>query len=149
MFVRRLRQKFTFGRACSNVVKNESAQLDTSGTVPVTPPTRVLQHFRGRGDRVDVNIVDRDTGRIICEPQTSLPWGHRIKNVAVVFLPNGYPQSIGKGYLSYVLLQSSAMILSTAGGVLSMKSLLVAIGLGAGAIPLAATLNWIIKDGIG
>jgi hypothetical protein len=30
-----------------------------------------------------------------------------------------------------------------------MQSLLYAIGLGAGAIPLAAALNWIIKDGLG
>jgi hypothetical protein len=30
-----------------------------------------------------------------------------------------------------------------------MQALLCAIGVGAGSIPLAATLNWIIKDGIG
>ncbi|OZJ03669.1 hypothetical protein BZG36_03547 [Bifiguratus adelaidae] len=34
-------------------------------------------------------------------------------------------------------------------GVLSTQSLLLAIGLGAGSIPLAASLNWIIKDGLG
>ena len=30
-----------------------------------------------------------------------------------------------------------------------MQSLLYAIGCGAGSIPIAATLNWILKDGIG
>ena len=30
-----------------------------------------------------------------------------------------------------------------------MQSLLYAIGLGAGSIPLAAALNWVIKDGLG
>jgi hypothetical protein len=30
-----------------------------------------------------------------------------------------------------------------------MQALLYAVGLGSGAIPLAAALNWIIKDGLG
>ena len=30
-----------------------------------------------------------------------------------------------------------------------MQALLYAIGLGAGAIPMAAALNWVIKDGLG
>ena len=30
-----------------------------------------------------------------------------------------------------------------------MQALLMAIGVGAGSVPLAATLNWIIKDGLG
>lgn len=33
--------------------------------------------------------------------------------------------------------------------VLSTQSLLFAVGLGAGSIPLAAALNWVIKDGLG
>lgn len=43
-----------------------------------------------------------------------------------------------------------AMVLSTACGVLSMQSMLIAIGVGAsGSLPLAATLNWVVKDGLG
>jgi hypothetical protein len=42
-----------------------------------------------------------------------------------------------------------AYVFSSACSVLSMQALLCAIGVGAGSIPLAATLNWIIKDGIG
>lgn len=37
----------------------------------------------------------------------------------------------------------------TASGVLSMQALLYAIGLGAGALPLAAAINWVLKDGLG
>lgn len=65
------------------------------------------------------------------------------------FLPKGYPESVGNGYFNYVSGQSLNLFLSSAGSVLSMQSLLYAIGLGAGSIPLAATLNWIIKDGMG
>jgi len=64
-------------------------------------------------------------------------------------LPRGYPRSVQKGYAEYVKLQMTASLASSAIGVLSTQSLLYAMGLGAGAIPLAAALNWIIKDGIG
>lgn len=40
-------------------------------------------------------------------------------------------------------------LVGSANGVLSTQALLYAMGLGAGAIPLAAALNWIIKDGVG
>lgn len=43
----------------------------------------------------------------------------------------------------------TASLCSSAIGVLSTQSLLYAMGLGAGSVPLAAALNWIIKDGIG
>jgi hypothetical protein len=33
--------------------------------------------------------------------------------------------------------------------VLSMQALLYAVGLGAGSIPVAAALNWVMKDGLG
>eukprot|EP01034_Spumella_vulgaris_P031514 gene31514-38922_t len=42
-----------------------------------------------------------------------------------------------------------ATILGSAGGILATQSMLLAIGLNAGAIPLAATLNWVVKDGLG
>ena len=51
------------------------------------------------------------------------------------------------------------MGLSAAGGVLSTQSMLYfnenliisrfAVGMGAGAIPMAAALNWVLKDGLG
>ncbi|GLE11258.1 hypothetical protein PINS_up023612 [Pythium insidiosum] len=40
-------------------------------------------------------------------------------------------------------------VASAASGVLSMQSLLYAIGLGAGSIPTAAAINWVLKDGLG
>lgn len=66
-------------------------------------------------------------------------------------LPKGFPSTVDAGYLSFVKYQMLSSMASTAGGVLSMQSLLYALGLGsaAGALPLAATLNWILKDGIG
>lgn len=64
-------------------------------------------------------------------------------------LPKNYPESVEVGYSSYVGFQMASAVLSSAGGVLSMQSLLTAVGVGAGALPIAATLNWVLKDGLG
>lgn len=70
--------------------------------------------------------------------------------VASYFLPKGYPTSVSPGYDAFSQGQMAAMVLSTACGVLSMQSMLMAIGVGAaGSLPLAATLNWVVKDGLG
>jgi hypothetical protein len=74
---------------------------------------------------------------------------HSAEDIIDYFLPKGYPYSVGSGYKQYVQLQAIALLFSTTGGVLSMQSMLYAIGVGSGSIPLAATLNWIIKDGLG
>lgn len=70
-------------------------------------------------------------------------------DTASYFLPKGYPASVSAGYDAFVRGQMASMMFSTASGVLSMQSMLYALGLGVGSFPLAATLNWIIKDGLG
>jgi hypothetical protein len=95
-----------------------------------------------RGEGVRVKRVDK-------KPSLSIAlWQNGARTVSY-FLPKGYPDSVAPGYDSFVKGQMVAMVLSTAGGVLSMQSLLFALGLGAGSLPLAATLNWIVKDGLG
>jgi Vitamin B6 photo-protection and homoeostasis len=65
------------------------------------------------------------------------------------FLPAGYPITVAPCYKKYALWNTLGSIASATGGVLSMQALLYAVGLGSGSIPLAAALNWVIKDGIG
>eukprot|EP00605_Chrysophyceae_sp_TOSAG23-4_P002546 GSChrysophyteH1.ASY1.ANO1.2811.1 assembled CDS len=65
------------------------------------------------------------------------------------FLPRGYPSSVVSGYDRFAAGQLISITMGTTCGVLSMQSMLFAIGAGSGALPLAATLNWIIKDGLG
>ena len=82
---------------------------------------------------------------------------HKLKtgvNTSINYLlPKGYPNSVRSGYGSFVTGQIVSNTLSTAAGVLSMQSLLYAMGIGMGirlgTAPLAATLNWVIKDGLG
>jgi hypothetical protein len=66
------------------------------------------------------------------------------------FLPRGYAVgSVPTTYFDYTKWSVGAAIASSAAMVLSTQSLLYAVGLGAGAIPTAAALNWVLKDGLG
>ena len=67
-----------------------------------------------------------------------------------VFLPKGYPHSVSSDYLPFTTYQFIQSVSGTLAGTLSTQALLHALGLGAGsALGIAATLNWIIKDGMG
>ena len=66
------------------------------------------------------------------------------------FLPNGYPNSVGEGYAKYSGLSFIGTTSSSIMMVLSTQALLQAVGLSDGvALGISATLNWVIKDGIG
>ncbi|CAB1118326.1 unnamed protein product [Ectocarpus sp. CCAP 1310/34] len=64
-------------------------------------------------------------------------------------LPSGFPGSVHPPYMAYAGWQFTGMAASAAAGVMSTQALLYAMGVGVGALPLAATLNWVIKDGLG
>eukprot|EP00904_Undaria_pinnatifida_P004108 jgi/Undpi1/13699/HiC_scaffold_9.g03353.m1 len=73
----------------------------------------------------------------------------RAEALLALVLPSGFPASVRFPYGEYAAWQFVGMAASAAAGVMSTQSLLYAMGLGAGSIPLAATLNWVIKDGLG
>lgn len=66
-----------------------------------------------------------------------------------LMLPDGYPSSVTRDYLDYTLWRMGQNIASQINGVLTTQALLYAVGLGKGAIPTAAAVNWVLKDGIG
>lgn len=65
------------------------------------------------------------------------------------FLPAGHPTSVAAGYLRFVGWQAAHHAAAAANGVLASTFLLYGVGLGAGAIPTAGALNWVLKDGLG
>ncbi|KAG2292744.1 hypothetical protein Bca4012_006395 [Brassica carinata] len=72
------------------------------------------------------------------------------RNLLIQFLlPEGYPDSVTSDYLDYSLWRGVQGIASQISAVLATQSLLYAVGLGKGAIPTAAAINWVLKDGIG
>lgn len=66
-----------------------------------------------------------------------------------MFMPKDAHVSVTKDYFPYAKWFFFSSVVSSAAGVLSMQSLLYAIGLGAGSIPTAAAVNWVLKDGVG
>ena len=64
-------------------------------------------------------------------------------------LPHGFPTSVSGNYLRYVRWTTLGLLSGRVQSVLATQAALVAVGLGAGAIPVAATVQWILKDGVG
>ncbi|KAJ1727254.1 hypothetical protein LPJ61_004675 [Coemansia biformis] len=69
--------------------------------------------------------------------------------MARAFLPADYRRSVTPEYLGYTWWQAVHNVFGSASGVLATQAMLYAMGLGAGALPLSAAINWVIKDGFG
>ncbi|GFR42027.1 hypothetical protein Agub_g2844 [Astrephomene gubernaculifera] len=69
--------------------------------------------------------------------------------VSATFLPAGYPATTGDNYVKFMGWQGINNIAVTANSVLASTFMLYAVGLGAGSIPTAGALNWVLKDGMG
>ena len=68
----------------------------------------------------------------------------------VVFLPQGYPESVSKDYFSYQLWDTVQAFSSTLNGTLTTQAIMKGVGVGdQAATPLAASITWILKDGSG
>ena len=66
------------------------------------------------------------------------------------FLPVGYPHCATARYTEFVRLNVLQVGCISLSRVLSTQAMLLAVGIGqAGALPMAAVLNWILKDGLG
>ncbi|KAF4366331.1 protein root UVB sensitive 1, chloroplastic [Cannabis sativa] len=76
-------------------------------------------------------------------------WNQCREIVMRLMLPEGFPESVSSDYLDYSLWRGVQGIASQISGVLATQALLYAVGLGKGAIPTAAAINWVLKDGIG
>ena len=74
----------------------------------------------------------------------------RACNSAVAhLLPKDHHSSVRGRYLNYVGFYTVASVAGSMSMVFSTQSMLFAAGLSTGAIPVAAALSWVLKDGIG
>ncbi|CAI9095028.1 OLC1v1030880C1 [Oldenlandia corymbosa var. corymbosa] len=76
-------------------------------------------------------------------------WGQCKDLLKDLMLPEGFPESVTSDYLEYSLWRGVQGVAAQISGVLATQALLYAVGLGKGAIPTAAAVNWVLKDGIG
>ncbi|CAM0904977.1 unnamed protein product [Alopecurus aequalis] len=81
--------------------------------------------------------------------QLELSWRRCTDFALQMLLPDGYPHSVSSDYMQYSLWRGVQGVASQINGVLSTQALLYAVGLGKGAIPTAAAVNWVLKDGLG
>jgi len=114
---------------------------------------QIKQHWKNSNQVLKFSLGTSNSDKIIQEKPQNDPFMTKITNTSINaiknLLPKDYPSSVGPSYLNYVKGQSLATIASSAAMVFSTQSLLLAVGLGVEAIPIAATLNWVIKDGAG
>ncbi|KAK8944629.1 hypothetical protein KSP39_PZI008263 [Platanthera zijinensis] len=89
------------------------------------------------------------SGLPVSSPGVDIFWQRCRELFFRLMLPEGYPGSVSRDYLEYSLWRAAQGVASQISGVLSTQALLYAVGLGKGAIPTAAAINWVLKDGIG
>ena len=122
----------------------------TGGAWPkrgATPSLR--QHVPGRGWQ-PVRI-DPLRGMMKNVAQYSPPMLHQrvLDGLSFGFFPSGYPASVRPGYLPYVHWTCVGLLSGRIQSVLATQAALFTVGLGAGAIPMAAAVQWVLKDGVG
>ena len=67
-----------------------------------------------------------------------------------VVLPVGYPNSVSPSYLGFVKYSVAQVSLIALTRILSTQAMLLAVGIGqSGVLPIAAVINWVLKDGLG
>ena len=76
--------------------------------------------------------------------------GKAVDRFARFLLPDGYPDAVGPDYAEYTWWRGRAFFFGGMVGVFSTQSLLLAVGVGRpSAAPVAAALQWVIRDGLG
>ena len=78
------------------------------------------------------------------------PYWYPLATALSLLLPQHYPSSVTRYYLPYSKWMFVGSAFGTASSVLSMQCLLYSVGVGgAGAVPAAAAIAWVLKDGVG
>ena len=142
-----------------------SARLGRSHGTTKTTKLVVQQRFEGQKEKVLVRIDEQGQTSALRTSEEHLTDSGESVNHSVglcqhignyislkvrnVFLPQGYPDTVSSWYMTYTMWNFLSVVTGSLAGILSTQALLLTVGLGHGAIPVAATLNWIIKDGFG
>jgi hypothetical protein len=115
--------------------------------------------FLKKTNKVDEILTIKDVNNKLIRIQIQNRIDSRARDQFVdfksIFLPEQFPQSVGSNFSQYccwLMLQNSV---GSAAYVLSTHALLTSLGIGGGAVttaamlPLATTMNWVLKDGLG
>lgn len=131
------------------LVSNEVWEIRGGKRTRIVPDADFTSFVVVDGDAANESTVDKNKkdGDLILGLESC--WRQIRDLFCNLMLPEGYPSSVSSDYMQYSLWRGLQGIASQISGVLATQSLLYAIGLGKGAIPAAAAVNWVLKDGIG
>eukprot|EP01097_Dermamoeba_algensis_P008510 TRINITY_DN5707_c0_g1_i1.p1 TRINITY_DN5707_c0_g1~~TRINITY_DN5707_c0_g1_i1.p1 ORF type:complete len:431 (-),score=75.46 TRINITY_DN5707_c0_g1_i1:108-1400(-) len=84
-------------------------------------------------------------------PSVKVNWSFNLqKFFRSVFLPEGFPESVSEDYLSYQKWDTLQAFCSTVNGILATQAVLKGVGVGdQNASAVNATIQWILRDGVG
>ncbi|CAG8465616.1 11092_t:CDS:2 [Paraglomus occultum] len=131
-------------RVCQQLRKPLQSKL-----IAVTFQTQRISCSKLSNEEIKLNVKQVSLRRNSRESSLTQAWSEMRKHVIAAFMPKGYPDSVTENYWGFTKWQFIHVVAGSITGVLSTQSLLYALGLGANSIPLAAALNWVIKDGLG
>ncbi|DAZ92464.1 TPA: hypothetical protein N0F65_012694 [Lagenidium giganteum] len=96
--------------------------------------------------KAGVVVADNALGRCV----QCLSWNFFVRELKEMFLPAGYPDSVSEDYLTFQFWDTIQAMCSYLRGVLATQSVLQSVGVGDDkATPLAAALQWVLRDGSG
>jgi len=112
-------------------------------------PTTIWEKHLRRGSVVPYQISEDLIREGKCEDdrpvlEKFIDW------LARIYLPDGYPNSVTKDYLSYSVWRAIQNLASSIMGVFATEALLFGLGLGRKSTPAtSAAISWVLKDGLG
>ncbi|PXF44866.1 Protein root UVB sensitive 6 [Gracilariopsis chorda] len=151
---------FVFPRKRRSLEPVDKEKLD-SESEPVSSEAAAVEYVRTSTRQFFVNRSGRHRrggalyregdNLTVREKALSKTWrGRFVDRLKRLAFPEGYPQSVGPGFVEYTRWRLSAFFWGGAVGVFSTQGLLLAVGVGRqSAAPLAAALQWVIRDGMG
>ena len=75
---------------------------------------------------------------------------HKLVSLSRAFmLPVGFPETVTPSYIHYVQYTFIQVTLNNINRILATQSMLLSVGVGVSGLPIAAAINWVLKDGIG
>jgi Vitamin B6 photo-protection and homoeostasis len=156
-YVRNGKREFFLGSGnAGNGSSTSASSTQSKNHKPAWPTEKGRTKSTSRGTRTSREKVPNSQSSavkltVIESATTKKTWrGKAADRFLRYFLPDGYPESVGNDYVPYTRWRLAAFFFGGSVGVFSTQGLLLAVGVGRqSAAPLAAALQWVIRDGMG
>jgi hypothetical protein len=128
-----------------------AVEFDIRPSCADEPARRYLRHSDG-SERLTATLRGAPMPETAFKrfPASCCSWSGITRELKEMFLPAGYPDSVSEDYLTFQFWDTLQAMCSYLRGVLATQSVLQSVGVGdEQATPLAAALQWVLRDGSG